>query len=101
MAKFAELVGGPAPPRRPITTPRSTLALALNIARRQPWYREEIRLIYRISDAIRDRYRAVRVARHVATLAGDRPEAWRLLATAAEVERETGRIEKLVDDVMW
>jgi hypothetical protein len=82
------------------TRPRSTFAIALDIARRQAWYGEEIRLLYAISDAIRRRRRAVLVARAIAALAGDRPEAWRLLATAATVEREADRIEAELDEIM-
>jgi hypothetical protein len=39
------------------------------------------------------------VARAIATRAGDRPEAWRLLQTAAEVEREAAWLEGELDEI--
>ena len=69
-------------------------------AQRQPWAGEETRLLYQISDAIRARYRAVCVARQVATIAGDRPESRALLATAAVVETETQALEAELDEVL-
>jgi hypothetical protein len=106
VAKFAELVGEQAPPSKrdqavrwesPLDRARREI---LAEARRQPWYREDIRLLYQISDAIRARHRAVRVAREIAVRAGDRPEAWNLLALAAVVELEAHRIETQLDEVL-
>jgi len=79
---------------------RSTFAIALEMARRQPWYREETRLMYRIADAIRRCRRAVMVARAIAGRAGDRPQTWHLLATAADVERAAERIEGELEEIL-
>jgi hypothetical protein len=81
-------------------TARSTFALAMSLARRQKWYREETRVIYLISDSIRRRRRAVLVARSIAAIAGDRPQTWRLLATAIVVERDADQIEAELDEIL-
>ena len=81
-----------------IIGPQSPRALALAIARRQPWFDEQTRSAYRISDAIRARRRAVSIARDAATRAGDREDAWELLATAAVVETEAAAIEAALDE---
>lgn len=78
----------------------------LDEARRQPWARpgtaDELGLleIYILSDAIRHRRRAVDQARRIATTAGDRPESWRLLATAAVVERHADLIENEIEELL-
>jgi hypothetical protein len=78
----------------------------LDEARRQPWARpgtaDELSVgeIYTLSDAIRRRRRAVDQARRIAAVAGDRPEARRLLATAAVVELEADDIETRLDGVL-
>lgn len=85
---------------RTTTSPSgSTFGLALAIARRQAWYREERRLLYAIADGIRRRRRAVAVARRAATAAGDRPESWSLLTTAAHVEIEAELLEMRIEEV--
>jgi hypothetical protein len=82
------------------TRPRSPLALALDIAPRQAWYREETRLVYAISDQVRPLRRAVTIARAIAGLAGDRTETWRLLAHAAGVEHQADAIEAELDAII-
>ena len=67
--------------------------LALRIARSQPWAGEEVALDYEIARAIRRRRRAVDVARHAATRAGDCDAAWSLLAKAARLDIEADAIE--------
>ena len=72
----------------------------LGLARRQAWFREETRLIYRIADAIRHRrHRADRLRRAV-TSAGDTAAAWRAAARAAELDREAERFEAMLEDAL-
>lgn len=80
--------------------PCSTFNLALTIARRQPWAREDVALNYTIAAAIRRRRRAVDIARDAATRAGDRPESWALLARAARMDVEADAIEAELEDAL-
>ena len=72
---------------------RSPFAEALAIARRQSWFREDVRLTNALADTIRCRRRAVDGARRTATAAGDCEQTWGLLATAARVETDVHRLE--------
>lgn len=80
---------------RTLTAPRSTpFALALAIARRQPWMREETHVVYFISDAIRARRRCADRLRRAATAAGDADPAWNYARVAADLDCEALRIEE-------
>ena len=78
------------------TPPLSGLALA----RRQPWFREEIRLNYLIADRIRHLRHLAARRRCAITETGDSqsPTAWLIAAEAAALDLEAERIEAMLED---
>ena len=100
--RFAELVGEFGGETMTTTPPQviTPLKLGLALARRQPWARDEVRMVGEITRAIRRRRRAVDVARDAATRAGDCEAAWNLLARAAFMDTEAEAIEADLDETM-
>jgi hypothetical protein len=88
---FAVLVGERVPPAPEIEP--TPWAVAMQIARAQPWYRPAVRDVYAISDWIR------RTRREVARLRDLPDVGWEMLAAVADLETTANAAEAELDAI--
>lgn len=108
LRRFAELAGAalddnygrPEPRGRTRSLLQEARTGALREARRQPWARPGVHELYRVSDWTRLIRRRIDHVRRAATAAGPTAAVWRILALAAEMERDLEGVEAGLDELL-